>query len=164
MHTLIEKDVMRRLLRAAVPMFCVLAGCGERHSPDPVTLVVMADSLVEITEDTLSDGSVTANCSISFNGSAEGPEGEGVIMRGGQVKYYWWQTGTDAGVYEWTPEAIHTFWLDSILDVGESRVSLPQGFGQSIPSQLVRAEVSFKYATTNNDSVRQTPTFRFYCF
>jgi hypothetical protein len=155
---------MRRLLRATVPLTFALAACGERHSPEPVSFVLQADSLVEISEDTLPDGSVTSNCSISFNGSAEGPAGESVIMRGGSIQYYWWTTGTAASKYEWTPDAISTFWIDSIIDVGEKRVSREHGFGQSSPPQLVRAEVVFRYATTNNDSVRTTPPFRFYCF
>jgi hypothetical protein len=154
---------MRRLTLAAIP-FCLLAACGDRPPSEPVTFAVVADSIVRIAHDTLSDGSITANCSISLTGTPAGPEGEGVIMRGGRIQYWWWASGAEATTYEWTPEAVHNFWVDSIIDVGETRTSREQGFGQSVPANLVRAEVVFDYATTNSDSVKQTPPFRFYCF
>lgn len=140
------------------------AACAEERTPGPIDFIVSADSLVQMTQDTLEDGTVTSDCSVMLRGRAEGPEGEYIEMRGGRVRYYWWESGTEAATYDFSAEAVENFWVNNMIGTGEERLSRPQGFGQSYPPQLVRAEITFDYQPSNSDSVQTTRPFRFYCF
>jgi hypothetical protein len=151
----------------ATPIIALLAltaivAC-DRRSPEPVTLTVIADSMIRFVRDTSPDGNVSVNCQFHLNGQVVGPEGEQAIVRGGRVNYIWWEGGTPAANFEWNAESVSRFWLDSLISTGETRYSAAHGFGQAEPARLVRGSVVFDYASTNNDSVRTTNTWNFYC-
>jgi hypothetical protein len=154
----------RALALAVVAM--ALAACGEAQPEvdrSPVTLRIHGDSLVRMVERDAEAGG-TVECPATFRAEIEGPEGAQAILRGGRIDYWWWTTGGQAGTYEWSQEAVRQLWADTLLPVGQPRISHTQGFGQSSPAQPVRAQVVFDYSATNTDEVRQTEPYRFYCF
>jgi hypothetical protein len=141
-------------------------GCERAPEPgEPLTLTLKADTIIEMLRDTLPGGAgVTTDCPLTLEAEVAGPAGEYVIVRGGEVRYFWWQTGTPAGTYEWNPQTATRFWSDSVIRVGEYRLSTAHGFGQSEPSQPVRGEVEFRYGVSNASDERRTETLRFFCY
>ena len=135
----------------------------DRRGSEPVTMTILADSIIPLVRDTSPDGTVSVSCQFNLNGKVEGPEGEQAIVRGGRVNYIWWEGGVPAANFEWNNESVARFWLDSLIATGETRYSAAHGFGQSEPARLVRGTVVFDYAATNNDSLRTTNTWNFYC-
>lgn len=147
-------------------MITTLGACDRAPEPPsgPVTFAVAADSIIELTRDTLVNGAVSVECPITLRANVAGPEGAHAIVRGGRIEYFWWQTGAAASTYEWNSETAVRLWGDSIIPVGDARLSRVHGFGQSAPGQPVRATVTFRYATSNSDEERETEPFRFYCY
>jgi predicted small secreted protein len=133
---------------------------GAGRATGAVTLTISGDSVIEMAQ----AATGTVECPVTFTGTAEGPEGEHAVMRGGRIAYYWWVPGTEAGVHELTRDEVVRLWYDSIFHAGHSRVSHAQGFGQGSPPQPVRGEAWFEYATSNTDEVKRTEPFRFYCY
>ncbi|CAN5782302.1 hypothetical protein BH23GEM9_BH23GEM9_28380 [soil metagenome] len=128
----------------------------------PVSLRITGDSLIEMPRD-VEPGSAV-ECSVRLTAAVEGPVGEHAAIRGGRIHYTWWQTGTDAGVYDLSPHEVVQLWYDSIFPTGQSRLSHAHGLGQSSPPQPVRGEAWFDYGTSNTNEVKRTETFRFYCY
>lgn len=159
----ISSAVAATLSAAALVM---LGACDRVPEPasGPVTLAVSADSILELQRDTLPNGAVSVECQITLRTNVTGPEGEHAVVRGGRIDYFWWQTGNQASSYEWNPETTVRFWGDSIIPVGDVRLSRSHGFGQSAPGDPVRASVTFRYVTSNSDEERETEPFRFYCY
>ncbi|CAN5714227.1 hypothetical protein BH23GEM10_BH23GEM10_05460 [soil metagenome] len=147
---------------AAVTM--MLGACDSTPEPEQVTFAVSADSIIELQRDTLPNGALRVECLISLRTNVTGPEGAHAVVRGGRIDYFWWQTGAAASSYEWNPETAHRLWSDSIIPVGELRLSRSHGFGQSAPGDPVRASVTFRYGTSDSDEERETEPFRFYCY
>lgn len=146
----------------------ILGGCdrapGEQRDAGPVTLTLHADSIIQMDQDTLVNGSVSTQCSFGLQANVEGPEGEHAILRGGRVEYVWWQSGRPAGTYEWSQEDLGQFWGDTILAAGSARGSQEHGFSQSEPARPVRGTVTFRYATSNAETEQETEPFRFFCY
>lgn len=142
------------------------SACGGDRQRDmsPITVEVVGDSLLRLTERTRAEGATNVECIIQFQARVSGPEGEHAVMQGGQIEYFWWQTGASAATFDWSQEAVAQLWVDSIFPVGQDRMSREQGFGQPPPGQLVRAEVTFEYRTSNTEEVKRTEPFRFYCY
>jgi hypothetical protein len=158
------RSFVRAACRAALMVGFVVTATACRGEAEPVTLLISGDSILAMSTMTFDNGASSADCSARFMGEAEGPEGEHVIVRGGRVEYFWWESGQVAGTYEWSPENVARLWTDSIIETGQRRLTQPHGFGQSMPPRLLRAEVTFEYATSNESGTRQTEPFRFYCY
>lgn len=163
---------MRRHTSSALAAACsavmlmMLGACDSAPEAEsgPVTFAVTADSILELQRDTLPNGALRVECPITLQASVTGPDGEHAVVRSGRIEYFWWQTGAAASSYEWNPETVLRFWGDSIIPVGDDRLSREHGFGLSAPGEPVRASVTFRYATSNDDEERETEPFRFYCY
>jgi hypothetical protein len=160
---------MQNIFRATCRGACALsfgllaAACAEREV-EPVTLFISGDSIIAMTTVEFENDAAAADCAVRFIGAAEGPEGEHAVVRGGRVDYFWWESGQSAGTYEWSGETATRLWGDSVIVTGQRRMTDPHGFGQPVPPRLLRAEVTFEYATSNESGTRQTEPFRFYCY
>lgn len=157
--------MMKQASRAWLTIVTVLlaTACGERAEPmdmSPVTLRLVGDSLHQMVERSAG----TIECQTPFRAEVEGPEGAHAVMRGGTVQYWWWTTQASAGAHELDQRDAHQLWVDSIFPVGQDRLSHPFAFGQAAPAEPLRGEVVFRYSASNDDEVRQTEPFRFYCY
>lgn len=154
---------MRPLPTAALAALFLLPFAACDRAGEEITLTIHADSMIAIQRDTAPDGTVTANCAFTLQGTVEGPEGHYAVVRGGRVRYAWWENNTPGPEYEWTRDAADAFWNDSIISAGATRLSNAHGFGQSEPARLVRGTVTFDYATSTDDETRTTNEWNFYC-
>jgi hypothetical protein len=149
-------------------MVVALAACEREPEREvdmsPITIRLVGDSIIQLQEKSLSEGVAVVDCAVQFSAEVEGPEGEHAVMQGGRIEYYWWQTGAPAATYDWTQDAVAQLWVDSVFPAGQDRRSREQGFGQPPPAQLVRAEVTFEYRTSNTGEVKRTEPYRFYCY
>jgi hypothetical protein len=151
---------MRRLHRLSlIAALGVVTACDAA----PVTFNIAADSVIAMTHDTAGDGSVQVICEFALAGRVEGPDDGQITMRGGRVRYVWWQSNTPAATYEWSPDAAARFWADSVLPAGELRASNSHGFAQSDPGQPLRGTVTFDYLGSDSDTLRTTNAWNFYC-
>jgi hypothetical protein len=152
----------RRLLALAVLLGAPLAACERGQTGDtiPFELRITGDSVIPMTRG--ETGSV--ECAVRFTATVDGPQGEHVVLRGGRIDYKWWISDTPASSYEMGRQEVLQLWYDSIVQVYQTRHSHPQTFAQGSPSQPVRGEAWFEYATSTTGNVQRTEPFRFYCY
>jgi hypothetical protein len=148
----------------AAALVLAASACGPAAEGEPVILTVGGDSIIAMPRDTMSNGSVSADCEVVLQATVDGPAGEHIAIREGGVQYYWWQTGVPIELYTWSADSLLQLWPDTIMRAGEFRVARGHGFRQSEPVQPVRAEVRFRYAMSTRSGEHETDTFRYYCY
>lgn len=134
------------------------AGAG---APGDVSLRIMADSVIAMTP---LEGTGTMECRLTLVAVADGPDGGRAAIRGGQIQYYWWASGVEAGTVDLARQDIVRMWGDTLVQVGFPRNAHPHGYGQGQPVQPVRGEAWLEYAPAPGAESRRTDTFRFYCY